>query len=171
MATASVSSQPLALAPARTSSVLFLLRFEGLAMAAVSAALYARIGASWWLFAALFLAPDLSMLGYLAGACWGARVYNAIHTYVMPATLGLCALLSHAHLRWQSRSSGPTTSASTGCSATASSTQTASDIRTWAASEKAARDHAGSGLTSLRGRSACAISATPRAISSALGTA
>ena len=67
-------------------------------MAAVSAALYARIGASWWLFAALFLAPDLSMLGYLAGACWGARVYNAIHTYVTPATLGLCALLSHAQL-------------------------------------------------------------------------
>jgi hypothetical protein len=67
-------------------------------MAAVSAALYARIGASWWLFAALFLAPDLSMLGYLAGSCWGARVYNAIHTYVVPATLALCALLLHVQL-------------------------------------------------------------------------
>ena len=67
-------------------------------MAAVSAVLYTRTGASWWLFAALFLAPDLSMLGYLAGACWGARVYNAIHTYVVPATLALCALLLHAHL-------------------------------------------------------------------------
>jgi hypothetical protein len=33
------------------------------------------------------------MLGYLAGACWGARVYNAIHTYVTPAALALCALL------------------------------------------------------------------------------
>ena len=67
-------------------------------MAAVSATLYARIGASWWLFAALFLAPDLSMLGYLAGPCWGARIYNANHTYVVPATLALCALLLHAHL-------------------------------------------------------------------------
>jgi len=67
-------------------------------MAAISAVFYARIGANWWLFAALWLVPDLSMLGYLAGPCWGARVYNAFHTYVTPATLALCALLLHAHL-------------------------------------------------------------------------
>jgi hypothetical protein len=73
------------------------LRLEGLAVAAVSAALYARSGASWWLFAALWLAPDLSMLGYLAGPCWGARFYNAIHTYAVPAALGLAALLLSAH--------------------------------------------------------------------------
>ena len=42
-----------------------LLRLEGLAVAAVTAVLYARTGASWWLFAALWLMPDLSMLGYL----------------------------------------------------------------------------------------------------------
>ncbi|MDR3754360.1 MAG: DUF4260 domain-containing protein [Terracidiphilus sp.] len=98
MTAASASPQSLALAPARGSSVLFLLRLEGLAAAIFSAVLYARTGASWWLFAALFLAPDLSMLGYLAGACWGARIYNAIHTYVVPATLALCALLLHAQL-------------------------------------------------------------------------
>jgi len=85
------------LSPARTSSVLFLLRLEGLAVAAVSALLYAHTGASWWLFAALWLAPDLSMLGYLAGSCWGARVYNAVHTYAVPAVLALGALLLHAH--------------------------------------------------------------------------
>ena len=62
-------------------------------MAAVSAVLYARTGASWWLFAALWLLPDLSMLGYLAGPCWGARVYNALHTYMAPGVLALCALL------------------------------------------------------------------------------
>jgi hypothetical protein len=72
------------------------LRLEGLAVAAVSTALYARTGASWWLFAALWLAPDLSMLGYLASPCWGARCYNAIHAYVVPAALGLSALLLHA---------------------------------------------------------------------------
>lgn len=83
--------------PPRRSSVLFLLRLEGLVVAAVSAALYARTGASWWLFAALWLAPDLSMLGYLAGPCWGARFYNAIHTYAVPAALGLAALLLSAH--------------------------------------------------------------------------
>lgn len=66
-------------------------------MAAVSAALYTHTGASWWLFAALWLAPDLSMLGYLGGSCWGARCYNAIHAYVVPASLGLSALMLHAH--------------------------------------------------------------------------
>jgi hypothetical protein len=66
-------------------------------VAAVTAVLYARIGASWWLFAALWLAPDLSMLGYLAGPCRGARIYNAFHTYVGPAVLALSALLLHEH--------------------------------------------------------------------------
>jgi len=64
-------------------------------MAALSAVLYARTGASWWLFAALWLAPDLSMLGYLKDACWGARAYNAVHTYVTPATLAIAGLLLH----------------------------------------------------------------------------
>jgi hypothetical protein len=98
MTAASALPEQLALEPARSSSVLFLLRFEGLAMAAISAVLYARSGASWWLFAALWLVPDLSMLGYLAGACWGARIYNAFHSYVTPATLALCALLLHAYV-------------------------------------------------------------------------
>ena len=83
--------------PAVANPVLFLLRFEGLAVAAVSALLYARSGASWWLFAALWLAPDLSMLGYLAGACWGARAYNAIHCYATPATLIFVALLERQY--------------------------------------------------------------------------
>jgi hypothetical protein len=76
--------------------VLILLRIEGLAVAAVSAVLYARTGASWWLFAGLWLTPDLSMLGYLAGSCWGARCYNAIHSYVLPAALALNACLLNA---------------------------------------------------------------------------
>jgi hypothetical protein len=70
-----------------------ILRLEGLAAAAVSAVLYAHTGASWWLFAALWLTPDLSMLGYLYRPCWGARIYNAIHSYLAPATLALAALL------------------------------------------------------------------------------
>ena len=77
-------------------SVRILLRLEGLAVAAVSVALYARTGASWWLFAALWLAPDLSMLGYLSRPCRGARIYNAAHTYVVPGLLALSALVLHA---------------------------------------------------------------------------
>jgi hypothetical protein len=37
------------------------------------------------------------MLGYLAGPCRGARVYNAVHSYVLPAVLGLSAFLLRAH--------------------------------------------------------------------------
>lgn len=75
------------------ASVLYILRSEGLAVTALTAVLYARTGASWWVFAVLWLLPDLSMLGYLAGPYWGARLYNAVHAYTLPATLALCALL------------------------------------------------------------------------------
>jgi len=85
------------LSPPRRSSVLTLLRLDGLAVAAVTAMLYAHTGASWWLFAALWLMPDLAMLGYLVGPCQGARVYNAFHCYMPPAVLALAALGLHAH--------------------------------------------------------------------------
>ena len=76
--------------------MVLLLRLEGLIVAAISALVYARAGASWWLFAALWLAPDLSMLGYVGGSsCRGARVYNTFHAYVLPGVLGLAALALH----------------------------------------------------------------------------
>ena len=83
-------------APSTSQSVQLLLRVEGLAVATVAALFYARTGASWWLFAALWLAPDLSMLGYLSSPCRGARVYNAFHTYILPVTLALCGLVLHS---------------------------------------------------------------------------
>jgi hypothetical protein len=89
----------MAISPARSSPVQWLLRIEGLAMAAISVVLYARTGASWWLFAALWLAPDLSMLGYLGDRpCRAARIYNAVHTYTVPIVLALAGLLVNAHL-------------------------------------------------------------------------
>jgi hypothetical protein len=78
-------------------SPLVLLRLEGLAIAALSLTLYARTGASWWVFFGFWLAPDLSMLGYLHSSCWGARIYNIAHTYVLPAALALSALLFGAN--------------------------------------------------------------------------
>lgn len=85
-------------APARGSSIAMVLRLEGLAVAAITAVLYARTGASWWLFAALWLTPDLSMLGYLTGRpCQGARIYNTFHTYLLPGVLALAGILLHAH--------------------------------------------------------------------------
>ena len=91
-----IHDQPTAGAAVR-GSVLVYLRLEGLAVAAVSAVVYGRTGASWWLFALLWLLPDLSMLGYLKSPCWGARIYNAVHSYVVPAALGLSAVLLQAN--------------------------------------------------------------------------
>ncbi len=71
----------------------YLLRLEGLAVFA--AALYAfwYLGGSWWIFALLILAPDLSMLGYFRSQVFGAKLYNAAHTYSVPAVLALAAWL------------------------------------------------------------------------------
>lgn len=72
-----------------SSGVTMLLRCEGAAVLTVAVAAYASLGASWWLFTAVFLLPDLSMAGYLKGPRLGARVYNAAHTYTAPLLLGL----------------------------------------------------------------------------------
>src|SRR3569833_3482539 len=80
-----------------TGPVTILLRLEGLVAAVASAVFYSRTGASWWLFAALWLTPDLSMLAYLKRPCLGARYYNVAHTYLLPGVLGLVGLLLHAN--------------------------------------------------------------------------
>ncbi|MGA9090524.1 MAG: DUF4260 domain-containing protein [Bradyrhizobium sp.] len=64
-----------------------LLRLEGLTLFVGMTLLYAVWGGSWWIFAVLFLAPDLSFLGYLAGPRAGAVVYNAAHGYMAPMAL------------------------------------------------------------------------------------
>lgn len=46
----------------------------------------------WPTFLLLFLAPDLSMLGYLAGPTLGARLYNVVHSYVGPIFLAVWSL-------------------------------------------------------------------------------
>lgn len=75
-----------------------LLRLEGLAALAICALLYARHDGSWLLFAVLFLAPDLSALGYLAGKRVGTVSYNIVHTYALPAILGLSGLAGDSDL-------------------------------------------------------------------------
>ena len=49
-----------------------LLRLEGLALGLICVWLFRSFHASWWMFALLIFAPDLSMLGYLAGPRVGA---------------------------------------------------------------------------------------------------
>jgi hypothetical protein len=77
-----------------TGAVRMILRLEGLAALVVSVAVYAYWGQhGWGFFALLFLAPDLSLLGYLRGPRVGAAVYNFAHTYVVPAVLGIAGVL------------------------------------------------------------------------------
>lgn len=70
------------------------LRAEGMAVLAVALVVYATGGHTWALFAILFLAPDLSFAGYLAGPRVGAAVYNAAHSYLGPAALAGWAILT-----------------------------------------------------------------------------
>jgi hypothetical protein len=70
-----------------------LLRVEGAAPLCLATILYAGTGDSWWLFAILFLAPDLSFLGYLGGSNTGAILYNAVHTLTGPLLLAAIGLL------------------------------------------------------------------------------
>ena len=80
-------------AGAVTGGPRILLRLEGLTLLAVMTLLYAVWGVSWWIYAVLFLAPDLSFVGYLAGPRVGALVYNAAHSYMAPTALLVAGIL------------------------------------------------------------------------------
>jgi hypothetical protein len=71
------------------------LRLEGFFAFMLAIFVYRQQHASWLLFAFLFLAPDLSMLGYMAGSRAGAVVYNSIHSYVPPLALLAFAIVNH----------------------------------------------------------------------------
>ena len=50
----------------------------------------------WWLLVALALAPDFSMVGYLAGSTIGAAAYDAAHTYSLAVALAAVGLIVDA---------------------------------------------------------------------------
>ena len=71
-----------------------IIRLEWAIVAVATVVFYASVGVSWWLFGLLILAPDLSMLGYLAGPRVGAIAYNALHILVVPVLLLLAGHMS-----------------------------------------------------------------------------
>jgi hypothetical protein len=77
---------------AATGGVRDLLRWEGLTLLVGMTLFYFMSGAPWQVFALLFFAPDLSMLGYLAGPRIGAALYNAAHITIGPLLLALVGL-------------------------------------------------------------------------------
>jgi hypothetical protein len=74
-----------------------LLHLEGLAAFVGALVAYRHLGGGVGLFLALFLVPDLSMLGYARGPRVGAAAYNAAHSYVGPALLATLGLFLGAH--------------------------------------------------------------------------
>jgi hypothetical protein len=64
------------------------LRVEGLVVLGLSLGGYFTLDGPIWLLIILALAPDLAMLGYLAGARVGSLSYNVVHTYTGPLVLG-----------------------------------------------------------------------------------
>jgi hypothetical protein len=79
------------------------IRADALALFVVTLWACGATHTSWLWFFALFLLPDLSMIGYLFGPRVGAVTYNAGHLYAWP--LGLLAAGLTYHSSW------PTTAA------------------------------------------------------------
>jgi hypothetical protein len=75
-----------------------LLRIEEASLLAAVVLLYSHLHFSWLLFAVLFLAPDLFMLGYLANPRIGAALYNLGHAVFIPLVLLLIAIATHRQL-------------------------------------------------------------------------
>lgn len=78
-----------------------LLHLEGLAVLVAAIALYFDSGYGWLVLLVLFLAPDLSMLGYVAGPRAGALAYDVVHTYALPLALGLAGVLTETGVATQ----------------------------------------------------------------------
>lgn len=71
-------------------------RLEGLALFVGATWAWLALGGPWWLIPALFLLPDLSMLGYLGGPRLGAALYNLVHSYMLGGAVLALGLLLQA---------------------------------------------------------------------------
>jgi hypothetical protein len=70
-----------------------LLRLEALLVLLIALICYSGLHGSWLLFLVLFLAPDVSLLGYLAegNGRFAATFYNGLHCYAVPLGVALIA--------------------------------------------------------------------------------
>jgi hypothetical protein len=74
-----------------------LLRVEEAIILTLTIFAYQHLHYSWLLFALLFFAPDLSMLGYLINTRIGAATYNFAHTLTLALALLLASYVEHWH--------------------------------------------------------------------------
>ena len=70
-----------------------ILRLEGLVLFVASLSAFLYLKQSAWIFAGLFLVPDLSMAAYFAGPKPGAIIYNACHATIWPSLLAIYSVL------------------------------------------------------------------------------
>lgn len=68
-------------------------RVEAAAVAVVAAVTFCAWGHAWWWLLVLFVAFDLSAVGYLHGPRLGAILYNIGHSFTLPAAVGVVAVL------------------------------------------------------------------------------
>lgn len=69
-----------------------LLKIEETAEFALSIFLFSKLPFAWWLYPALFLLPDLSMIGYLVNDKVGALTYNFFHHKALAVLIGVAGL-------------------------------------------------------------------------------
>jgi hypothetical protein len=70
------------------------LRLEAFAVLVLALVLYRVTAAPWWLFFALLLMPDLSLLAFLFNPAIGSRVYNTVHSYALPIALAAVVFIT-----------------------------------------------------------------------------
>lgn len=73
-------------------------RLESIAIAVAVIVATVVLDYDWWWLLVLFLAFDLSAIGYAAGPRIGAHAYNAVHSYWAPSALAVISLTADA--RW-----------------------------------------------------------------------
>ncbi|MEZ4735048.1 MAG: DUF4260 domain-containing protein [Caldilineaceae bacterium] len=73
-----------------------ILKLEEMFLILLAFYLFLPLGYAWWWFLLLFLAPDLSMIGYLFGPKIGAWTYNLAHH----KGLAVFLLMLGGYLQW-----------------------------------------------------------------------
>ena len=76
-----------------------LIKIEEAAQFALTVILFAKLPFAWWLYPALLLLPDLSMIGYAINTKTGAFTYNLVHHKAFAIVIGIAGLfLINNHL-------------------------------------------------------------------------
>lgn len=75
-------------------NVAWVLRIESAAVGALGIVGFLSLGGNPLVLVPALLAPDLSMLGYLAGPRIGAVTYNLVHNWALPVALVLLGIAS-----------------------------------------------------------------------------